>query len=130
MSENTLLVLDGLINLCLGVLLVLFPRGFLQTLGLPREETPFYASILGAVLVGIALALFVERASKRTGIRGLGLAGAVSINLSGGFVLAWWLVLGDLGLHLWGYVLLWALVFVLVVLSGVELIIHLTKGEG
>jgi hypothetical protein len=129
-SENILLILDGLINLCLGVLLLLFPRGFLRTLGLPIAETPFYASILGAVLVGISLALFIERLSKRAGIRGLGLAGAVSINLTGGLVLALWLVLGDLGLHLQGYIFLWALVFILVVLSGVELIMHLKEADG
>jgi hypothetical protein len=129
MSENTLIILDGLINLCLGVILLLFPRGFLHTLGLPIQEPPFYPSILGAVLVGISLALFIERFFKRARIRGLGLAGAVSINLAGGFVLALWLVLGDLGLHVRGYVILWALVFVLIGLSGGELIIHL-RGDG
>ena len=56
------------------------------------------------------------------GSSGLGLAGAVSINLCGGIVLAAWLVFGSLALPLRGQILLWALVVLLLSLSTFEII--------
>ena len=53
-------------------------------------------------------------------MRGLGLGGAICINLCGGIVLALWLIAGDLSLPLRGLVLLWGLVVILVGISIFE----------
>ena len=127
--RDLLLAVDGAINLALGVALVAFPRGLVRALGIPTVENAFYPSVLGGVLVGIGIALFLERRGRRSGPVGLGLAGAVAINLCGGLVLAWWLALGGLDLPLRGRVFLWALVVLLVGLSGVELV-HWAKARG
>ena len=55
---------------------------------------------------------------------GLGLGGAVSINLCGGAVLAAWLMGGSLSLTTIGQVTLWSLVVFLVGLSALELSSH------
>jgi hypothetical protein len=118
MEERTLLVIDALVNLILGVLLLAFPRGLVEFLGLPPAASPFYPNILGAVLFGIGLALLIGRFRPAWG--GLGLGGAIAINLSGGVVLALWLLAGGLALPARGTAFLWALVLLLVVISGVE----------
>ena len=60
-SLRRLLLLDGLINLGLGALLVVFPDALVQALGVPPADTRFYPSVLGAVLLGIGIALLLER---------------------------------------------------------------------
>ena len=120
--RDLLLAVDGTVNLALGAALVAFPRGLVRALGVPAVESAFYPSILGGVLLGIGVALFLERGRGRSGAAGLGLAGAVAINLCGGVVLGGWLLLGGLHLPLRGRVFLWALVALLVGLSVVELI--------
>lgn len=128
MREKTLLTVDAVVNLMLGTLLLVYPEGFMHTLGLPVEGPDFYANLLGAVILGISLALFLEGFGADMGLRGLGLAGAVGINLGGGTVLVLWLLLGDLGLHPRGVVLLWGLAAGLAVLSLIE-IVQLISGE-
>ena len=115
---SVLLAWDAAINLVLGGLLVIFPSGVVAALGVPETDIRFYPSILGAVLVGIGIALVVEYRQRSSG---LGLRGAVAINMTGGIVLAAWLLFGDLALPLRGLVLLWGLVLLLVGLSGAEL---------
>ena len=120
MPGKTLLIIDGLINLLLGLLLVWFPRSLVEFLGLPVTINDFYPNILGAVLLGIAIALFIE---SRTGNgRGLGLLGAVSINLCAGLVLGAWLLGGDLAIPMRGLAILWFLVVLLVGISAIEFI--------
>jgi hypothetical protein len=104
MHHSWLLTIDALINLVLGVLLLVFPAGLVSALGVLPAQVAFYPSILGAVLVGIGIALVIERAR---GSSGLGLAGAISINMSAGLVLAAWLLIGSLDIPLRGQVLLW-----------------------
>jgi len=122
-----MLILDALINFILGFLLLAFPLELFQFLGLPIETPPFYANILGAVLVGIGIALLTEyfRGSGRT--VGLGLGGAIIINLYGALVLAILLVSGKLGIPLHGRVTLWALIVLLLAVSGLELYLLLRK---
>jgi len=60
MSGTLLLVIDGGVNLALGFLLALFPRGFAEAVGIPIPSIPFYPIILGGVLIGIGLALFLQ----------------------------------------------------------------------
>ena len=115
--KKLLLLIDAIINLGLGALLVLFPEGVVLALGVPSAESAFYPSILGSVLFGVGLALLLERNSGT----GLGLHGAVAINLSGGLVLGLWLIFGGLQLPLRGEIFLWGLAIVLVGISVVEI---------
>jgi len=82
-KKPTLLV-DATVNLVLGILLLAFSPGLANFLGVPQSSTNFYPSILGAVFIGITLALVFEALrSARDGLTGLGLLGAVCINLCG-----------------------------------------------
>lgn len=119
--RDLLLTVDGAVNLALGAALVGFPRDLIRLLGVPNAESAFYPSVLGAVLIGIGLALVLERFNRRGRTAGLGLVGAVVINLSGGLVLAGWLIFSELDLPTRGLVFLWGLVLGLVGLSGFEL---------
>jgi hypothetical protein len=125
-NARSLLLADSVINLVLGGLLSFFPRDVVRALGVPSAEPAFYASILGAVLFGIGLALLIERG--RGG--GLGLAGAIAINLCGGTALGLWLLFGRLTLPARGQILLWGLVVLLVGISAVELASHRTGPTG
>jgi hypothetical protein len=74
------------------------------------------------VLIGIGIALALESRRKDPGQPvGLGLGGAIAINLSGGIVLLGWLLFGKLGLPVRGSVFLWFVAILLVAISTVEL---------
>ena len=123
--QKLILLIDFIINLFLGVLLLAYSNKLAEYLGVPKAESSFYPNILGGVFVGIALALLIEFFNKSDRITsGLGLLGAIVINLCGGIILIIWLLFGDLGLPLRGSVFLWILAFVLIVLSSIELINH------
>ena len=125
MRHTTLLKIDAAINLILGVLLLAFPLKLVKALGVPMAEPSFYPSILGGVLFGIGLALLIECYRQSDGFIGLGLGGAIAINLCGGFVLAIWLLSGSLNIPLRGQIFLWSLVLLLVGLSLLEGFAHL-----
>ena len=72
--------------------------------------------------VGIGIALLLERRAQDGSTRGLGLTGALVINLCFGLVLAAWLLFGPLELLPRGSIVLWGLVAILVGLSGIELL--------
>jgi hypothetical protein len=127
MNRTALLTIDGILNLLLGILLIIYPDSAVDYLGVPSAMPAFYPNILGAVLLGIGLALLVERFGAAAHTRGLGLHGAVVINLCGGFMLAAWLLFGELALTTQGSVLLWLLVVLLVGLSAVEAIASFRK---
>lgn len=60
-KSRILLITDAVINLTLGILLLLlipFPKQIPRLLGVPAVNDAFYASILGAILIGIGIALF------------------------------------------------------------------------
>ena len=120
MRHTTLLKIDAAINLILGILLLAFPLELVQALGMPMADPSFYPSILGGVLFGIGLALLIECYRQSNGFIGLGLGGAIAINLCGGFVLAIWLLSGSLNLPLRGQIFLWSLVLLLVGISLIE----------
>jgi hypothetical protein len=127
MERSKVLMVDSAINLVLGILLIAFPPSVVQVLGVPMVEQSFYPSILGAVLLGIGIALLIDYFRGPHGIVGLGLAGAISINLCAGFVLAVWLVKGTLAIPFRGQVFLWSLVVILVSISCIEWIVHHRK---
>ena len=129
MKAKTLLLVDALINLGLGALLLIFPPGLVEALGVPIPETNFYANILGAVLFGIGVALLIEYSRERSGLAGLGVAGALIINICGAGVLALWLLFGDLGIPARGYATLWIIAVLVMGVSLFELA-ALFKREG
>ena len=121
MNKKSILLIDAIINFVLAFLLGIFPKDVISFLGLPVVSNPFYASILGGVFFGIGIALLISRSAKNRSSDGLGLRGAIAINLSGGFVLALWLLFGSLDVPTHGKIIMWALVVILFVLSAVEL---------
>lgn len=126
--ERFVLLADAAVDLALGLPLVFFSRDLAAWLGLPEPRPPFYASILGAVLIGIGVALVIECRGTRLRAGGLGLGGALSINLCGAVVLAVWLAGGALELPPRGRVLLWAVVIVVGGLSALELSLYSRRG--
>ena len=123
MKRKTTLSIDALINLILAIILLLFSPEMADFFGLPSVNNNFYPNILGAVFLGITIALIIEafRNPSNNSKVGLGMVGAACINLSGGFVLLLWLVFGDMKLPLKGSILLWALDLTLILISTIEL---------
>ena len=122
-----ILFVDAVINLILGVLLLIFSDSLVKFLGVPASESAFYPNILGGILFGIGLALLVECFRKSDGLIGLGLGGAIIINLCGGIALAIWLLFGDLAIPTHGNIFLCVLVIALIGISTVELVTYLRK---
>jgi hypothetical protein len=118
---RSVLLIDAFVNLVLGILLLVPDPRLSRFLGIPDPGTRFYSSIMGAVFVGITIALVYEALGRGKGNWvGLGLVGAVSINACGGVALSIWLLIGDLALPLRGYIVLWTLAAILVVASTLE----------
>jgi len=70
----------------------------------------------------------IEFYRKESGMVGLGLGGAVAINLSGGLVLILWSIFHDMDIPSnRGYFFLWSLAIILVGISSVEIYIHQNK---
>jgi hypothetical protein len=120
-GNRGLLAVDCVINLLLGGLLLLTPAGIAEVLGLPATGVGFYPTILGAVLFGIGLALAVETGRSPASAQGLGLTGAIAINLCGGLALLAWLLFGDLQIALRGQVVLWTICVLVLAISVAEL---------
>ena len=127
MKESTLLEIDGFGNILLGLSLVLAPEAVSRLLGITPHQS-FYAVVVGGLLIGIGIALLVERFIP--GRRGLGLDGAITINLTFGIILASWLIRHGSELLTRGMGLLWFLVVILVGLSAVELITRRPRAPG
>lgn len=129
MKRKSTLLIDAIINLILAILLLSFSPEMANFFGVPSAQINFYPNILGAVFLGITIALTMEayRKSSNNNRIGLGLLGAISINLFGGFVLLLWLVFGNLNLPLKGYLFLWTLDVILLLISTIELVGILKK---
>jgi len=121
LKYKILLILDCIVNLALGILLLLFPIGIVDLLGMPSTNTNFYPSILGAVLFGIGLALFLELVGYEKQAHGLGLGGAIVINTIGSFVFILWLIFGNMVVPLKGRVILWIISVLVFLISIAEL---------
>ena len=121
-KHKTFLLIDGGVNLIIGILLLAFPLGVARLLGLPLPESNFYPTILGGVIFGIGIALVVEAYGRAGGVRGLGLGGAIVINLCGAGVLAIWLVFKSPGISLRGLTILWVIAIVVLGLGIAELL--------
>ena len=130
MNKKITLLTDAFINFILGVLLLAYSPRLVNFLGVPYSDNFFYPNILGAIFIGITIALIIEAFRKHSDrFTGLGLIGAISINLSGGLVLLFWLLFGKLNLPLKGMIFLWILDILLVVVSFIELFIELKENK-
>ena len=125
-KKSVTLIVDASVNYALGILCILYSF-IAETIGVPIVESSFYPNILGAVLFGIGIALTIECFRKQEGMVGLGLGGAVAINLSGGIVLTFWLLFGNLAIPLRGQLFLWTLAIILLIISSIELLVHMKK---
>lgn len=83
--NRVLFLPDAWMELYVGLRLIFLP-GFVHYLGLSEERSRFFPGVPVAILIGISFALFLELFRERTEIGGLGLGGAVVINLGGGGV--------------------------------------------
>jgi len=126
MQSSKVLKIDAAVNFILGILLLLlipFPEQVSQFLGLPKIRQIFYPSIMGGVFIGIGIALLIESYREESQqLVGLGLGGAIAINLCG--VLMGWIIFGNLELPIRGFIFLWIIAIILMVVSGMELMIH------
>ena len=127
--EINLLILDGVINAILGLALLVFPGGLIRVLDLPATDQVFYPSILGAVLLGIGLALFLEALTPENQRSGLGTGGAVLINTVGSGVLILWLLFGGLSISWKGSLVLWTVALVVLLTGGVEWMVRFRKNS-
>ena len=118
--KSVLLLIDGVVNLLLGILLLSSPVGLADVLGLPPFQNGFYPTLLGAVLLGIGIALFIQWYGRRAGVTGLGMAGAIAINVCGAGALLLWLTVGDLRIPVEGRIILWVGAIVVFLIAVVE----------
>jgi hypothetical protein len=119
---KSLLLIDAVVNLLIGLFLLLIPSGMGTFLGLPPTTTYFYTTILGAVLVGIGIALLVERRGFNEDVRGLGLHGAIAINICGASAIIMWLFLEPVGLPVRGRIVLWAVATIVFMIAVAEIV--------
>ncbi len=119
-AERVLLLVDAIANLVLGGLLLCFPLGIGRLLDLPAADTAFYPSILGGVIFGIGIALLLARAGRP----GLGIEGAIAINLASAGVLVVWLVAQPPAIPARGLITLWVVATVVLAIGFVELILR------
>ena len=61
-----------------GALLLLFPISTAKVFGFPHGNVGLWARLLGAHLIGIALAVYIEHDNR---LQGLGLGGLIIINV-------------------------------------------------
>lgn len=116
-----LLAVDSLINLALGAALLFLPKSTISFFGLPATDTTFYVTVLGAVVFGIGIALWIEQRNDNRW-RGLGLVGAVVINILGGGTVFVWLLIDPFEMPLRGYFVLWVVAIVVLGTALVELL--------
>ncbi len=115
-----LLWIETLLKLSAGLPLALAPRSTIRILGLPRTETGFWPRLLGALLIGLAAATFLEGSSP--GGRGLGLEGCVLVNFSGASMMVTLLVLDAGPVSVRGRAMMWTLVILLILLCVLEIV--------
>jgi hypothetical protein len=115
--ERPLILADAVINLLLGALLLLYPQWLVELLGIPAVSTTFFPNVLGGVLFGIGIALLI---AHRGGKQGLGLDGAIAINLCGAGVVVCWLVVAPQAIPPRGKITLWIVALMVIGIGVVE----------
>ncbi len=114
-----LLLTETLFKLAAGLVLLAAPGMTATILGLDRPTSGFWPRLLGAVLLGLAAATFIEQ--RLPGSKGLGLAGCVAVNLIAAFVIGSALAMKSAAPTRRGKLALWLLVAVLTTLGLVEI---------
>ena len=114
-----LLWIEIVLKTSVGALLFLVPRATAKALGLPPVAQSFWPRLVGGALLGIAAAVALGTWLGRPG--GLGLAGAVAINLTAAVVIVAELSLAKDGMAKRGRVLSWLAAGGLGLLGLVEL---------
>jgi hypothetical protein len=127
MKEELVLTVDAAVNLALGVVLAIFPTAFARLVGAPIPSTSFYASILGGVLIGVGLALLLQRFWGQSHVAGLGIEGAIAINFCGGGVLVAWLITGGLSVASRGLVFLWVVAILVLGIGATEIVLRVRQ---
>jgi len=120
-KHKNLLLVDGIVKLALGILLLLFPLGIAEFFSVTVPTNNFYATILGGVIFGIGAALLIERYGFENQVRGLGLGGAIAINIYGSLVLPGWLIFTPPMIQLRGSIILWTIGILVLGIGLVEL---------
>ena len=116
---DQILWFDALLKLAAGLPLAILPKATVAVFGLPRVQNGFYVRLLGAVLVGLAVAIIAEGRSGHTQA-GLGPAGALSVNIAGGIVLIGQIVFGRSDLTFRGRLLCWGILAAMSALAIAE----------
>ncbi len=114
-----LLWIETLLKLAGGLSLLLAPTTVIRVLGLPASGAVLWPRLLGAVLVGLAGATYIEGAWPSS--RGLGLAGCIVINLVAAASIATVATLGGGADTRRGRAALWLLVTILTLLVLFEI---------
>lgn len=114
-----LLWIETLVKLAPGLALLLAPGWTARALGLPRDPTGFWPRLLGGTLVGLAAGFVLE--GWIGNVHGIGLAGALAVNLAAAGTIAGLLILGKAAPSRRGRILLWLAVALLVLLALLEL---------
>jgi hypothetical protein len=115
-----LLWIETLVKFAGGMVLVIAPLTAIRALGLPGTDSGFWPRILGAVLIGLAAATYLEgRSGGAAG--GVGLAGCFLINIAAVAVLTALQVLGRGAQTRRGEAALWLLVVLLLLLVVFEI---------
>ncbi len=84
---------DGTFNLLAGLILLFFYRPIVELIGWPDTDTPIYANVLGAALIGLSLAVWFA-ANHPEESRDTILAGIVAKGLAGVLIVYWVFVAG------------------------------------
>lgn len=114
-----LLWLETVLRLTGGIVLLILPHASARVLGLPAPQALLWPRLLGASLVGMAAATFLEGAFANAS--GLGLGGLVLINLVAAGTLISLLVLERGSQTRRGKLFLWALAMGLIAISVLEI---------
>ena len=117
---HQLLWIEAIIKFSGGVVLLLIPISAARAVGLPHGNIGLWPRIAGALLIGIAGAIYLE-GLHLTQFKhgGLGLAGVAVINITAIFAIATFLVL-NLIKTIRGRLIMWSLVTLLMVLVVFE----------
>jgi hypothetical protein len=113
-----LLFIETVLKLSGGLVLLLLPLTACGVFGLPKPQTGLWPRLLGAVLIGLAGATYVEGA---TGQHGLGMAGCCIINVVAALVILTLLALDAAGNTQRGKLILALLAVALLMLCVLEL---------
>jgi len=114
-----LLLVEVVLKAVSGGLLFLFPRTLARVLGLPPVTETFWPRLLGAVLISLGVATFLEVHLEAKS--GLGLAGQVAVNIGTVLALVGLLIMGKAGSTRRGRALVGLVTIAITLLALIEL---------